>query len=219
MRDEGELRWFLGMRILRDRPAKKLWICQNLYIEKITHKFGLDTALPPAIPIPITPFQRNTRQATKGFTKIYQEKVGSILYVATMTRPDVARAAAELCKYLTNPSEAHMAAADQAIQYLYATCYLAIEFDGNKDDCLVIASDTSFADDVEDRKSSQGYIIQLCRGPMIWKASKQSTVTTSTTKAKLLALDQTVRESYAVERFFWDIARELDTPLQVFCDN
>lgn len=54
-----------------------------------------------------------------------------------------------------------MTAADQAIQYLYATRHLAIEFDGNKDDCIVIAGDASFEDDVEDRRSSQGYISRL----------------------------------------------------------
>lgn len=53
--------------------------------------------------------------------------------MATMTRPDLTHMAAELCKYLTNPSEAHMAVADPAIQYLYATQYLAIKFDGNED--------------------------------------------------------------------------------------
>ena len=220
MRDEGEIQWFLGIRVLRDRPAKKLWLCQSSYIEKITHKYGLATLSRPAIPIPVTPLHRNTGQASKGFTKIYQEKVGSILYVATMTRPDVARAAAELSKYLTNPSKAHMDAADQAIQYLYATHYWAIEYNGNKtDEYMVIASDASFADDPEDRKSSQGYIIQMCGGPVVWKASKQATVTTSTTEAELLALDLTVRESYAVERFLRDIARDLDIPLRVFCDN
>lgn len=159
MRDKGDLWWFLSMCILRDRPAKKLWICQNLYIEKITYKFRLDIALLLVILIPVTPFQWNARQATKGFTRIYQGKVRLILYMATMTQPDVAWAAAELYKYLTNPSKAYMAAADQAIQYLYTTYYLAIEFDGNKDYYLVIASDTLFADNIEDQKSSQGYII------------------------------------------------------------
>lgn len=46
----------------------------------------------------VTPFQRNTGQATKGFTKLYQEKVGSIFFVAPMTRLDLARAAAALFK-------------------------------------------------------------------------------------------------------------------------
>jgi hypothetical protein len=36
----------------------------------------------------------------------------------------------------------------------------------------MIASDASFADDEETRKFSQGYIILLFDGPMVWKASR-----------------------------------------------
>ena len=41
IKDLGELNWFLGIRIVRDRIKKKLWLCQDIYISKITAKFGL----------------------------------------------------------------------------------------------------------------------------------------------------------------------------------
>jgi hypothetical protein len=61
-----------------------------------------------------------------------------------------------LSEFLTNPSEEHYEAADQYLEYLYATRDLAIEYDGLKDfeALLLIASDASFADDLQDRKSS-----------------------------------------------------------------
>ena len=34
-RDMGELKWFLGIRILRDRSERKIWTLQDSYIEKI----------------------------------------------------------------------------------------------------------------------------------------------------------------------------------------
>jgi len=33
----GDLQWFLGIRIVRDRPSRKLWLCQDSYIEKIAN--------------------------------------------------------------------------------------------------------------------------------------------------------------------------------------
>jgi hypothetical protein len=42
IRDLGELKWFLGIRILRDRENRKLWLCQDSYVEKITHRFHLE---------------------------------------------------------------------------------------------------------------------------------------------------------------------------------
>ena len=40
MKDLGELKWFLGIRVLRDRAARKLWLCQDSYIEKIVNQYG-----------------------------------------------------------------------------------------------------------------------------------------------------------------------------------
>ena len=221
MHDEGEIRWFLGVQIIRDRPNRKLWLNQASYIEKITRKFNLLEGSHnfPSIPLPTAPLSKFEGQAEPRSIKLYQEKVGSILYAAIMTRPDVARAAAELSKYLTNPSPRHHEAADQAIRYLYATRFLSIEYSAQDDDILVIASDASFADDIEDRKSSQGYVIKLFGGPIVWKASKQNTVTTSTTEAELLALEQTAKETYALNRLFRDVALDLGDPIKLYCDN
>ena len=47
----GEATQFLGIRIIRNRQERKLWICQDSYIEKIAHKFHLTTRKPPNIPL------------------------------------------------------------------------------------------------------------------------------------------------------------------------
>ena len=80
------------------------------------------------------------------------------------------------------------------IIYLRDTKYLALEYDGNvlqfEEEVKLFraSSDASFATDVDTRKSTEGYLLQLFRGPIDWKARKQATVTTSTTEAELLAL-------------------------------
>lgn len=219
VREEGDINWFLGIRIMRDRKKKTLTICQYAYLEKIARKFKLDkSAKWPAIPIPAVDLVPSQEQADQPFIHKYQEKVGSILYASVMTRPDVSRAASELSKYMLNPSREHMNAADQAIQYLYSTRYLAIQY-GGSDEALVVASDASFADDPETRFSSQGHYISLFGGPIIWKAGRQNTVTTSTTEAELLALTETGKEAIALQRLFRDIALDLRAPLTLFCDN
>ena len=48
----------------------------------------------------------------------YQHKIGSILYTAVITRPDIAFAASRLARFNTNPSEAHYTEADRVIRYL-----------------------------------------------------------------------------------------------------
>ncbi len=39
MRELGELKWFLGIRVLRDRTTRKIWLCQDSYITKICTQF------------------------------------------------------------------------------------------------------------------------------------------------------------------------------------
>ena len=218
---EEEFKWYLGIRVIRDRINRKISLCQDAYIDKIARKFKLnDPKLNiPAIPIPPVHFVRNPGQASKEEIKEYQEMVGSIMYVAVMTRPDVARAAAQLARFLTNPAPAHIGAAKLCIRYLFATRFLTIVYDGkHSEEALVIASDASFADDVETRRSSQGYVMMLFNGPVVWKAGLQDTVTTSTTEAELLSLERTAKESYSLNRLLQDISLDLG-PLKLYCDN
>jgi hypothetical protein len=52
LKELREISKFIGIRIIRDRPNRKLWICQNNYIEKITHRFYLTSVKPPKTPLP-----------------------------------------------------------------------------------------------------------------------------------------------------------------------
>jgi hypothetical protein len=151
--------------------------------------------------------------------KRYQQKVGSIQYAAVITRPDIAFAASRLARYNTRPGPIHDAAADHVLHYLKNTRDIALEFDGNRaDDGWIIASDASFADNA-DRKSSQGWMMLLCGGSIAWRATKQSTVTTSTTEAELLAISETAREAMFMARLLKALDKELDTAMTIQCDN
>lgn len=44
IRDQGELIWFLDIRMFRDRPTQRLWLTLDAYIDKIVAAFNLDHA-------------------------------------------------------------------------------------------------------------------------------------------------------------------------------
>jgi hypothetical protein len=48
----GKVNQFLSIKIIRDRPNKKLWICQDNYIKKIAYKFNLISMTSPKTPLP-----------------------------------------------------------------------------------------------------------------------------------------------------------------------
>ena len=82
----------------------------NTYIEKITRRFGLLDGKCPSTLLPAYELKKNKGQASKAQIKDYQRRVGSVLYTAIMIRPDVAFAASQLSRFLTNPSLDHLAA-------------------------------------------------------------------------------------------------------------
>jgi hypothetical protein len=211
------LQWFLGMEVIRDRSNKRLQLSQASYLEKISRlidrkELRHDT--------PMMQLELKPREglASPGDIKKYQRKIGSILYAAITTRPDVAFAVSRLARFMLNPGPEHHDAADRVLLYLLSSKNLALAF-GDGDD-LEVASDASFADNTLDRKSSQGYTIRLFGGLISWKASKQDTVTTFTTEAELLALSQAAKEAMFASRLIQELNVMLpNSTITILCDN
>jgi hypothetical protein len=211
------LQWFLGIEIIRDREKRLLWLSQSDYLDKIANLADRTDGRHD------TPMRREelwpyNERASLSSIRRYQRKIGSILYAAVITRPDVAFAASRLARFNANPGPEHHAAADQVLLYLGNTKTLALQFGG--DDLFTVASDASFADNTLDRKSSQAYVMKLFGGTIGWRANKQATVTTSTTEAELLALAQAAKEAMFISRLIKELGIRLDDQrIRIQCDN
>ena len=214
----NELQWFLGIRVLRDRETKRLWLSQASYIDKIAN---LATSSQPDN----TPMAREEPmpyedRASHHDINLYQQKIGSLLYAAVTTRPDIAFATSRLSRFLTNPGPKHHAAADRVLLYLKRYRDYGLQFGGGQEDNFTVASDASFADNSLDRKSSQAYAMKLFGSLIGWRANKQDTVTTSTTEAELLALSQAAKEGQYISRLLRELTVRLDDhSIEIQCDN
>lgn len=203
----NKIQWFLGIQVSRDIEKGRIWLSQSTYIDKIVKL--ADTRMKAQTPMSTEELVPFDGSASIQDIRKFQRKIGSLLYLAVMTRPDIAFAVSRLARFMTNPGPEHQKAADRVLLYLYATRNLGLQFGGRDD--LRVASDASFADNTLDRKSSQGFAIKLFGGLIAWRANKQNTVTTSTTEAELLALAQAAKEGLFVERMLTRIGLELDT--------
>jgi len=212
-----DLQWFLGVEVIRDRNERLIHLSQAAYVDKIyrlvdKHELRHDT------PMSSVELKPSTSLSTPAEINRYQRKIGSLLFAAVTTRPDIAFATSRLARFLSNPSQEHHDAADRVLLYLSDTRWLALKLGGG--DTLQVASDASFADNTQDRKSSQGYAIKLFNGLIAWKASKQDTVTTSTTEAELLALSQVAKEAIFISRLLKELQIQLPSnTITIHCDN
>jgi hypothetical protein len=197
----SELQWFLGIRVIRDRKRKLIWLSQSTYIDKIANL--ATSSQPDATPMTHDELRPYEDRASYSEINLYQRKIGSLLYAAVTTRPDIAFATSRLSRFLTNPSPQHHAAADRVLLYLKRYRDFGLQLGGG--DNFVVASDASFADNTADRKSSQAYAMKLFNGLIGWRANKQDTVTTSTTESELLALSQAAKEGQYIGRLLKEL--------------
>ena len=227
MKALGEIEWFLGIRVTRDRASRKLWLCQDSYIDKIGAKLNITGVNAKASPLPVEDIPKFNGIATAQDIFQYQTKVGHVNFPAVITRPDIANSASKLSEHLNNPSPRHIELVNRVIGYLVSTRTLSIMFDGRiiipreviPKEVLIVSSDSSFADDLQTRYSSQGYAMKLFGGLIDWKANKQKTVTLSSTEAELLAISQTAKETIWWSRLFELIEFDLGNDLTIQCDN
>ncbi|RDL36452.1 uncharacterized protein BP5553_05804 [Venustampulla echinocandica] len=221
----GEANHFLGIRILRERSTKKLWLVQDSYIQGMSSKFNVNiNAKAPSTPLPTGELGPYTGQATPQQIFAYQQKVGSINYASVITRADVAKAISRLAEFQLNPGPKHIAAADHLLQYLEGSKGLAIEFNGNatqSKELFSAWSDAAYGDNPTTRYSSNGFCFKLFGGVIHYKATKQKTVTTSSTEAELLAISLAAKELIWWNRLFKAIQFDLqdDQSQTLYCDN
>jgi hypothetical protein len=88
---------------------------------------------------PATPADLNVRlQADDGVSKLvdqvsYQSMVGSVLYAAIATGPDISQAVGVVSKYTSEPTEGHLTAVKRILRYLKGTADLAITYKRSED--------------------------------------------------------------------------------------
>ena len=135
----------------------------------------------------------------------YQSAVGSLKYLAVSTRLDIAFSVNNLARFNSNPQKEHWTALKQILKYLKGTTNIGILYKQDGSDKCVGYSDTDWAGDPSDRKSTSGYIFMFSDGPISWRSKKQKCVALSTVEAEYVAL------SGAAQEFLW--LRQLEVEL------
>ena len=213
----GDSTFMLGMRITRDRRARTLTLDQELYITKALEKFGLDrckSAPTPGVVTssrspPATTDEERERVRLRGGgvsdqqpidVKLYQEKVGTLLYAAISTRPDIAYEVNRRAQHMQAPTIADGRACDRVFRYLAGTKSLGLLFGrGSAADtgALSAYADADWGSNPSDRKSITGWVAMLGGDPVSWASKKQKVVSQSSCEAELYA------EAAAINEIKW----------------
>lgn len=215
---------FVGCEIHRNRKNKTILINQENYIKRIIRKFNLQDTKPKEIPADAcsklhkgqTPASKEEIQDMA--TVPYREAVGSLMFLAVVSRPDIIYAVSQVSRFLCNPGREHWNAVKRIFKYLQATKEYGIFYSGSMLD-LYAYSDADYAGDEDSRRSTTGYVCTLAGGPVTWTSQKQKCVTLSTTEAEYIAASNTAQEVCWLRNMLQELCIIGNDPINLFVDN
>ncbi|XP_043472928.1 secreted RxLR effector protein 161-like [Leptopilina heterotoma] len=147
----------------------------------------------------------------------YREAVGSLLHLATTTRPDIIYAVNILSRHQINPTEEDWIMVKRVFRYLKGTKTLELRYLGETNDIQAF-SGASFVD-CKNSLTTSGFLIKLYGDPIAWKTHKQSYVALSTCQAEYVAMSETSQELLSLYDSLKTILKETLTPMILWCDN
>ncbi len=191
IKDLGETQKILGIRITRDRKKRTLRMDQTHYVDKVLRDLHMRSDKHRRTEIPLNGYD-SLRPAGPNDQRIdqrkYQQAIGSLMYAAIHTRPDISFALGRLSQYLSDPAEHHGHALKGLLRYVRSTINLGIMYGPSGSQDLLGYSDSDYASDKLDRRSILGHVFLLGGGPVSWASRKQKSVATSTTEAEYMAM-------------------------------
>jgi len=217
----GFPRWFLGIKITKD-DTNSVFLDQSKAVMDILKRFRMESASVVQFPFP-SKSQLMPLQDDDQTNMPYRSLVGSLMYLMTSTRPDLAVATSLLGQFMANPGPSHWNAAKRVIRYLKGTpdLSLAIQPCSNLDPSNMVTaySDSDWGKDPSDRKSYSGYVVFVGNSLVSWKCKKQSAVALSTAEAEYMALTLAATEVIWIRNLLSEIGFTQQQPSKVFCDN
>ncbi|KAG8481971.1 hypothetical protein CXB51_026890 [Gossypium anomalum] len=191
MKDLGPVKKILGMEILRDRKASKLYLSQKGYIEKVLCRFNMQSAKPVSTPL-VAHFRLSSALSPQSDDEIeymshvpYSSAIGSLMYAMVCSRPDLS---------------------------------YAVSAFGRTKDGVIGYVDADFAGDLDRRRSLTGYVFTIRGCAISWKATLQITVALSTTEVKYMAITEACKEAIWLKGLFSELNEDLQIST-IFCDS
>jgi hypothetical protein len=163
------------------------------------------------------------RRKIEGYLGIklrYSQIIGSLMYLASATRPVISFVVMKLRRFVSNPGDGHWRALERVLRYLKGTMSLDIHYTGYPT-VLEGYCDANRISDADEIYTTSGYVFSLGGGTVSWKYCKQTILTRSTMEAELTTLDTTSIEVEWLRELLMDLpVVEKPVPaISINCDN
>lgn len=218
IKDLGIIKTYLGIDIDYNYEKGELSLDQSKYIDSLEKRYNLQNSK-----LYSTPMEQNLKllpaQSENKNIK-FRNLIGALLYISSGTRPDISFSVNYLSRFQNSYDDTHYKYALRVLKYLILTKNMKLTYcRNNNSEILKCYVDSDWAGDINDRKSTTGYVIKMFDNVIFWKSKKQGTVTKSSTAAEYVALSECVSELKIVKDILLDFKIEFSEPIKIFEDN
>jgi hypothetical protein len=235
MKEFVDVRSALGIRVQRNRQQRTLTLDQESYALDTLQKLGMSECKP--MPTPLVdreisklhePQSQEEREEMK--TVPYRDGLGRLLWLAGQTRPDLAFPVGVLARFMANPGRVHWANLKRVLRYLRGTADSKLTFaahvhprttDASETEVSLLEaySDADWASDVDQRRSTTGYMVMVNGNLVAWSSKKQPTVALSTAEAEYMGMSAATEELLWTMQFLSELGIQAKKPMVLFTDN
>jgi hypothetical protein len=210
-----ELRWSK-----RQGGAMVLHMLQPTYIKSILVRYGMQFSRPASTPMVESFFAHLEAEVDTTVVEqtLYKQIIGSLLYLALKTRPDIFTAVCTLSRFTSAPTNYCHMAVKRVLRYLQGTVYLALEY-CSSDIKMNVFVDSDYAGDTNSRKSTSGMALFLGSSLIQWHSKKQSAVSLSTSEAEYRAMTEATKNPILFKRILEELNINVEWPIPMHSDN
>ncbi|CAI7911781.1 unnamed protein product [Closterium sp. NIES-54] len=225
------------MHVERDLDQRWLKLHQEKFIKELGEKYGIENERKVATPLPAE-FELVKAAEDEGVEaeeqQQFQSVVGSHLYAAVHTRPDISFSVRQLARVVQNPSEEQVDAPERVVKYLNSHPSIGVQYSASaqvkqkgvevlKEKGERLGEDklflTCFTDEKEDSSSVGGYICVVGLGPVRWRSKKQTETALSSVESESMAKFHGVKEVIWLRRLLEKIGQEQQVATPLFCEK
>ncbi|XP_031285747.1 uncharacterized protein LOC116144434 [Pistacia vera] len=172
MTDLGKMHYFLSIEV--KQIVSGIFIRQKKYAQEVLERFQMGNCN--SVQTSIVPGTKLTKDVDgiKVDSTHFKHIVWSLMYLTT-TRPDLMFVVSLISRFMESPTELHFQAAKRVLRYLKGIVdsthfkqSFGLLYKRKSEANLVGYSDSDYGGDLEDRKSTLGYVFMFSSVAVAW---------------------------------------------------